>query len=282
MNSLFVLQLRGELRKLFARNRTYIGFGAFFGLELLMLGIFQLPKVQRSWRSNIERAGYGFEEYFSGPTLALIILATTIALLGALYVALVSGDVVSKEVEDGTLRMTLCRPISRLRLLGIKYLACVLYTIALIFFIGLSALAVAVARRGMGGLFVMLPLEGVYAFYEAGPGLVRFLWALPLLSLSMLTVTSLGFTLSCFNMKPAAATIVTLTIMFVDRIFKEIPYFESLKPYFITTHIVTWTNVYRSPIPWPQMLEDYAYLLALDLTLVVIGMLNFQQRDFKS
>jgi hypothetical protein len=31
-----------------------------------------------------------------------------------------------------------------------------------------------------------------------------------LLALSLTTVTSLGFMLSCFNMKPAAATIVTL------------------------------------------------------------------------
>jgi len=282
MNSLFFLQLRGELRKLFARKRTYIGFGAFFALELVMLAIFQLPKVQRSWRRSIEGAGYGFDEYFSGLTMALIILTTTIFLLGALYLALVSGDVVSKEVEDGTLRMMLCRPVSRVRLLAIKYVACIIYTFALIFFIGLTALAVGIARRGFGGLFAFLPLEGVFAFYEPVPGLTRFVGALPLLSLSLLTVTSVGFTLSCFNMKPAAATIVTLTLVFVDLIFKGIPYFESLKPYLLTTHMGTWTNVYRSPIPWPQMLEDYAYLLAVDLTLVVIGMLNFQQRDFKS
>ena len=50
--SLFFLQLRGELWKLFARKRTYIGFGAFFVLEGVILILFQLPKVQRSWRQN--------------------------------------------------------------------------------------------------------------------------------------------------------------------------------------------------------------------------------------
>ena len=35
----------------------------------------------------------------------------TVFLLGGLYLALVvAGDVMSKEVEDGTMRMILCRP----------------------------------------------------------------------------------------------------------------------------------------------------------------------------
>ena len=93
---------------------------------------------------------------------------------------------------------------------------------------------------------------------------------------------SLGFSLSCFNMKPAAATITTLSYITIDFIFKGIPYFASVKRWFITTHMETWSNIYRPEIPWPQMAEDYAYLLAVDLTLVVIAMVNFQQRDFKS
>ena len=280
--SLFSQQLRGELRKLFARKRTYIGFGAFLAVEILVLVLFQLPKVQGSYRLLIERAGYGFTEYFSGLTLAFIMLTSTIGLLGPLYLALVAGDVVSKEVEDGTMRMMLCRPVARVRLLASKYLACVIYTFALIFFIGLTALAVGIARQGFGGMFVFAPLEGVFALYEKGPGLARYLASLPLLGLSLLAVTSLGFALSCFNMKPAAATITTLSYVTVDFIFKGIPYFESLKQWFLTTHMATWTNIYREHIPWPDMIQDYAYLLAVDLTLVIIATVNFHQRDFKS
>ena len=280
--SLFLRQLGGELRKLFARKRTYIGFAAFLAVELLVLGLFQLPKVQHSYRIMLERAGYGFEEYFSGLTLALIMLMSTIGLLGPLYLALVAGDVVSKEVEEGTMRMMLCRPVPRLRVLGVKYLACIIYTFSLIIFIGLTALVVGVVRQGYGGLFVFAPLEGVFALYEKGPGLTRYLVALPFLGLSLLAVTSLGFALSCFNMKPAAATIATLSYVTVDFIFKGIPYFESLKHWFLTTHMSTWVNIFRPHIPWPQIAEDYAYLLAVNFTLVIIAMVNFQQRDFKS
>jgi ABC-2 type transport system permease protein len=131
-------------------------------------------------------------------------------------------------------------------------------------------------------LFVFAPLEGVFALYEKGPGLARYLGSLPLLGLSLLSVTSLGFALSCFNMKPAAATITTLSYVTVDFIFKGIPYFESVKEWFLTTHMATWTNIYRAHIPWPQIAEDYSYLLAVDFTLVILAIVNFHLRNFKS
>lgn len=280
--SLFLRQLHGELWKLFARKRTYIGFGAFLAVEIVILVLFQLPKVQRSWKALLERAGYGFEEYFSGITLAFQVVVWTTFLLGGLYVALVSGDVVAKEVEDGTLRMTLCRPVSRLRVLALKYLSCLIYTFALIFFIGLSALAVGLLRQGVGDFFAFQPVRGLFVLYAFEEGLWRYLGSLPLLALSCVSITSLGFALSCFNMKPAAATISTLSYFIADSIFQQVPYFESIKVWFITTHIDAWYDIYRSPIPWPRMVEDYAYLFAVNCTLVLAGAVVFQSRDFKS
>jgi ABC-2 type transport system permease protein len=280
--SLFLLQLRGELWKLFARKRTYLGFAVFLALEMIILILFQLPKVQHAWRQLLENAGYGFEDYFSGITLAFQIVLWTTSLLGGLYVALVAGDVVAKEVEDGTLRMTLCRPISRARLLALKYLVCVIYTFALAFFIGLSALAVGLIRQGVGGFFVFQPLEKLFLLYGFGPGLLRYLGSLPLLACSLLTVTSLGFMLSCCNMKPAAATICTLSYFMADMIFRGIPFFESIKPWFISSHTEGWYNVFRSPLPWPRLIEDYAYLFGIDATFAIIGLIVFSSRDFKS
>jgi ABC-2 type transport system permease protein len=206
--------------------------------------------------------------------------ATT--LLGGLYVALVAGDIVAKEVEDGTLRMTLCRPVSRLRILAVKYLVCVIYTFTLTFFIGLSALAVGLARQGVGGFFVYQPLEKLFVVYDFGPGLLHYLGSLIPLGLSLLSVTSLGFMLSCCNVKPAAATIATLSYFMADMIFRGIPYFQEIKHWFITTHTESWYNALRSPLPWQVLIEDYSYLLAIDATFLVIAAAIFSSRDFKS
>lgn len=280
--SLFLLQLFGELWKLFARKRTYIGFGAFVGVEALVLILWHLPRGQRFMRKLIESNGGIFEQYFSGLTLAMMMIGFTIFILGALYLCLVGGDLVAKEVEDGTMRMTLCRPISRARVLLVKYAACVIYTFILVIFIGLTALAAATLVRGNGGLFVIVPEERLFVLYDFGPGFTRYLCALPCLGLSLLTISTFSFHLSCWNMKPAAATISAITIFFVDWILHLVPYFETYRPWMMTSHMNTWLNCFRQPVPWERMVEDYAWLLGIDSTFLIIGVLVFSSRDFKS
>ena len=278
---MFLTQLRFELLKMFARKRTYIGFAAFLLMECLILFLLSLPKPKLHLRHIIEQNGYGFDDYYSGTTLAMLVLLWTTTLLGSLYLALVAGDLIAKEIEDGTMRMLLCRPVSRIRVTLLKYLSAVLYTFALIEFIGLTALLAGLLYRGYGGLLVMAPEAGVFALIPAARGLCLYLMAIPLLALSMCTISSIGFLFSCCNMKPAAATIVTLSVIFVDFIFRTIPSFESLKPYFITTHLSTWMHIYESYPPWWRMMEDYSYLVGLDITCLILGSAIFLQRDLK-
>jgi ABC-2 type transport system permease protein len=280
--SLFLLQMRNELHKLFARKRTYLGFAAFVAVEILLLLLLNLPKPKAGFRKLIEQNGYGFDQYFSGATLGLLMLMWTTFLLGALYLALVAGDVVAKEVEDGTLRMILCRPISRLRVGFLKYAACVLYTFALTFFIGITALVAGLLYCGWGDLFAIAPLEQLLAMHEAWPGLWRYLGALPLLGFGLVSISSLGFLFSCCEMKPAAATILTLSIFFFDSIFRSIPYFESLRGWFMTSHMTLWLRVFEYHIPWWRIAEDVTWLGALNVTFALVGLAILQQRDFKA
>jgi len=279
---LFSQQLGGELRKLFARKRTYIGFGAFLVLECMVLFLLHLPKAKKAISHMIDSAGYDPSEYFSGLTLGLIIVMSTVFLLGALYLALVCGDVVSKEVEDGTMRMMLCRPISRGRILFLKAVACVIYTGALTFFISVTALLAGSLYGGFGGLFVVAPLDHIFALYDFWPGLGRYLMAIPLLWLSLCTVSAIAFFFSCTKMKPAAATILTLSVLFLDFVLKGIPFFESYHDWFLSVKMGAWIHIFEYNVPWEGMLEDYALLAAINLTLVLIGWQIFEQRDFKS
>ena len=278
---LFLTQLRFELLKMFSRKRTYIGFAAFLAMEVIVLFMLDRPGPRAHMRRLIEQNGYGFDDYYSGVTLAVFILRWTIPILSSLYLALVAGDLMAKEIEEGTMRMLLCRPISRIRVTVLKYLSAVIYTFALITFIGLTALLASMIYRGYGGLFVTDPEEGVFALIPAARGLCLYLLSVPLLALSMATISSLGFLFSCCNMKPATASAVTLSVIFLDIIFRNIPYFESLRPWFITTHLNAWMRIYEAYPPWPRMLEDYCYLVGLDITCLILGTAIFLQRDLK-
>ena len=55
-----------------------------------------------------------------------------------------------------------------------------------------------------------------------------------------------------------------------------------LKGYFLTGHMSAWLGVFVQRIDWRGITGDLAYLLALDATFVVVGIVAFSQRDFKA
>jgi ABC-2 type transport system permease protein len=279
---LFGRQLYFELVKLFARKRTYLGFGAFLAVESLILMLLQLPRAAQMLRRSMIQNGLDFSHYFSGLTLAHTMITNTVFLLGSLYLALVCGDMVAKEVEDGTMRMVLSRPISRLRVLVLKYLTCVFYTWVLTLFIVVTSLLLGIADRGLGGLIVVAPWDHVFGFYETGPGLQRFALGATVLCLVMPTLSTLGFMFSCFNMKPATAAIMTISVYLIDTVLRNIPYFESLRGCFLTQHMAVWQQCFQPHLPWGTILHSLLFLGACNVLFLCAGAIYFFRRDFKS
>src|SRR5688500_3839932 len=135
---MFFLQLRNELWKLFGKKRTYIGSAMFLlaqGIIILLMQFGQGP--YRSLIRDIERTGHQADQFTSYLTIATITLTPIAYFLLPLYVALVGGDLVAKEAEDGTLRMILSRPVSRFRLLVLKWVAGAIFAFLLTMTFGL-------------------------------------------------------------------------------------------------------------------------------------------------
>ncbi len=281
---LFFQQLRGELRKLFARPRTWMGYGAFLTMEAVILIVYKMERSQSFMRGMLERNGLEFGTYYSSLTITFTIMLLSMFLLGSIYFALVAGDIVAKENEDGNLRLVFARPISRLRLLLVKYTSVALFTFTFVFFVGISGYVMAVAAVGWeGGLFVMEPKMKVFAAYpEWWEGARRLALSAAGIGISMITLSSIAFMFSCFKIKPAAATIITLTVLFVDMILQGFPFFKPYESFFVTWRMSAWVFLMEQHISWPKIIESYAFLAGLNVSLFTIGWLSFQTRDFKT
>jgi ABC-2 type transport system permease protein len=281
---LFLVQLRAELTKLFARRRTYIGYVAFLILEVIILVCFHVKQGREEMEKLLSLNGLSFDQFYSSLTITYWVMGLSMLLLGAIYFALISGDIVAKESEDGNLRLVLSRPISRLRVLTLKYLAVLIYTITFVWFVGVSGYLMAVVALGWdGGLFVWnydMKVAAAYGTWSEGMG--RLALAALLLSLSMCTLSSIGFMFSCFKIKPAAATILALSVLFVDGVLKIFPFMRPFHEYFLTIRMSNWIYVLENHISWPKLAESYAFLLGLNITLFVVGWMSFQIRDFKT
>ena len=284
--SQFLSQLGWELFRMFARKRTYIGFGIFLVVEILFLYFWTRPKTEKWLSGFVGRLAGDFDEFFSAITLALFIVLFTMLVLGVIFVSLVGGDIVAKETEDGNLRLLLARPVSRFRLLFVKFFSVQIYTTILFWFVGLSALIAGIFERGWGGSFLAINLVefnwnplGIYGWWE---GIFRYFCAISAFSVMYLPVTGIAFMLSCFKIKPATATITTIAIVMTDRIFSKIPAFQDYSDFFITSRMEGWILIFKQDIPWPQLIESSVWLVGIGLTAFVIGWVAFERRDVKS
>lgn len=278
---MFFIQLKNELVKLFGKKRTYIGFGAFLVVQIVMLLMFRYTRWQRDFERLLGDNGYIASEFISALTVSVQMLLPQIILLMPLYTALVGGDMVAKEAEDGTLRMILSRPVSRPRLLFAKWLAGFIFSALLVLVLGATALGAASILFPWKSMFVFIPGRE-FGVLSANAGLLRFWLAHLFLAVNAATVFSVAFMFSCFNMKPAAATILALSYLFINLVMMNIPFFDRYENWFITTHFRNWTCIFQTPFPWLQVIQSQAILAAVILTTFVVGCAGFQVRDIKS
>ncbi|HEY3856007.1 MAG TPA: ABC transporter permease subunit [Verrucomicrobiae bacterium] len=281
---MFFSQLKNELWKLAGKKRTYIGFGVFVAAQVAMLIMFKRSR----WESDFERLlggnGYLASEYISALTVGIIMIIPQLSLLLPLYVTLIGGDLVAKEAEDGTLRMILSRPISRMRLLAVKWLAGAIFTTALVIMLGIIAVAFARVVFPWKGLFVFFDQPGIRTFslFQADEGLRLYALSQIFVTVNAVTMLSLALMFSCFNMKPATATILALSCLFASTVVEHIPFFERYQNWFITHHLASWIWIFQKPTPWPQIMQSEVILAAIIATAFLVGAIVFQMRDIKS
>ncbi len=272
-----------ELYRMFARPRTYIGFGAFVVFDTVFLILMNLPGPQRFYQRLLEGSGYLFDTYFSGLTLGFLIVLVTAVFFSTIYLALVAGDIVAKDQEDGNLRLILSRPISRLQLLLSKFVAVQCYTLLFFGFIGLSSYITGALFRGWGGgLFVYSQAADLFSIFGYGEGLQRYFTSVFFLGLTMTTVSSVAFLFSCQRIKPAAATILTISFFFIDAIIAQLPFVEDYRDWFLLPRMQSWLGIMREPIPWATMIQNYAFLAGISATCFILGWISFERRDLKA
>jgi len=279
---MFYLQLRNELWKLFGKKRTYIGFFMFLLAQNVIALVFRFTHASRPMQRMLEMSGHLAEPFISVLSIATIMLVPAAAFLLPLYVALVGGDLVAKEAEDGTLRMILSRPVSRVRLLFVKWLAGSLFSLLLVLALGIFGLTFSRFYFPWGGMFVWMPEQSIFSVFDAPTGLTRYIAGHLMLVSEAASIMCLAFMFSCFNVKPAAATILALSLLFVSFIMEHIPYFKEYQNWFFTHHLHLWQLMFAEKIPWWQVGQSLSLLAGFNATFLAIGLTAFQVRDIKS
>jgi ABC-2 type transport system permease protein len=139
----FIAILKNEIIKTIKSPRSFIGFGiiAFICLMLQSAFYHDGKEILSFVTGQLENVFNVEGKVLNGNLICFIVLQTLIVQM-PLLVALVTGDLVSGETANGTIRFLLTRPASRTKIVLAKWIAGLFYTLLLLIVLGFFALFV--------------------------------------------------------------------------------------------------------------------------------------------
>lgn len=287
--------LQIELYKIFRRPRTYIAFVAITALiTIVQLGLKVDGKeyaafVMADLSNTLQIDGKIINGYFVCYVLLQLLLVHV-----PLLIALIAADMISGEANMGTLRLLLAKPISRTQFILAKFFASTIYTILLLVWLAILALFLSMWIFGTDDMFLLknnyaVQIERVDIFW-------RYAGAFYFAALAMTTVAALGFFLSQFAENSIGPIVATMSVIIFFTILStmSIPFFNLIKPYLFTTHMVAWKEFFdvkvnsdnetiRGTIQRPDRLINSALILFAHIVFFVGASLYvFKKKDVLS
>jgi len=267
-----------ELFKITTKPRSYIGFLAITVIVLLIEFAFYIDgKTYLQFITQTLEQSFTIQgNILNGNLICFIILQMLIVQM-PLMIALVTGDLISGEAAGGTIRLLLTKPVSRANILMAKYLAGSIYTFLLILWLGVLALGVGRLIFGHGDLMV-LKSEELVILRDI---LWRFMGAFVIAFLSLNVVATFSLMLSCFTDNSIGPIITSMSVIILFTIIGtiDIPFFDQLKPFLFTTHMIIWRNLFDNPLPQTQIYTSLAVLAGHIMLFLSIAFYNFTRKD---
>jgi ABC-2 type transport system permease protein len=248
--------LRSELRLVFGRRRNQAGMAVLAAVPLLIAFA-----VWWTTRQSGPEDGPAFLSQITGNGLfvALTALTAELPLFLPLAIAAISGDTIAGEANTGTLRYLLTVPVSRTRVLTVKFAALTVFTLASVALV--LGVGVVIGLLLFGGGPATLLSGTQVSFAEAlGRLLLVGLYA----AACLLTLGAIGLFVSTLTEQPIGATIAVMVLGVASQILDAVPQLSAIHTYLPTHYWLGFGDLLRDPIGFdsirPGLLSAAVYI----------------------
>lgn len=261
--------IRLELRKLRALKRTYLGLAAAATIPVILLIALQVGDGGPHDGTPFARAVTA-----SGFAIPLFSLSFASFFLLPLLASLVAGDVVSGEVQGGTLKTILTRSVSRSRIFGAKLGSTAVYVLVMM---AAQAVVGTVAGVLVVGAGPLPTLSGttVAGWHAVAVIVLAFLVA----AMTVMAISAFAVMLSALTLSTVAAIGGTVVLIVVLQVMASFDSLAFLRPYLVTERSNAWFAVVRDPIDWPEVRRAFIVDASWAIPCILVGWYSFIRRD---
>lgn len=264
--------LRSEVRLIGGRRRNQMGL-----LVLALVPIVLAISVKVS--SGNARGGPDFLDSVTsnGLFVPLAALAVEMGIFLPLAISMLAGDAVAGEANLGTLRYLLTVPVSRTRLLVVKYASLCIGALWGVATVALAGAVIGVALFGTGPLTT---LSGSQLEFPAALG--RVLLVVLYLSACIAALGAVGLFISTLTEQPIAATIALMIFTILSWILDAVPQLQWLHPWLIVHEWLSFADLLRDPPLWDNVLRGLGVDAAYAAVFWLLAWARFAGKDVTS
>lgn len=272
-----------ELFKIFKKPRTYIAFAAIASIIFLVQLAFYMDgeKYMSFMMASVE-SSFSIEGNMLNGYFIFFIILQTLLVHVPLLISLVAGDMVAGEANMGTLRLLAAKPVSRTSIMLSKFWATCVYTILLLTFMAILGLFGSMLLFGTSDLLVFK--SDKLLLIDRADVLWRYFAAYGFAALSMITVASLAFLFSVFAENSIGPIIASMSVIIVFTILTtmDIPFFNAIKPYLFTNHMLNWKGFFDRPVDTSEVVKSALFLLGHIAFFVSLAICIFKKKNILS
>jgi ABC-2 type transport system permease protein len=268
--------LRFECVKLLYRRRTFLSIGLMVILVCLIFwglkseGTNALAFIFQSLDKNFEVQGNVLNGY-----LVCFLILNTLWIHIPILIAIVTGDLFSSELENGTIRILMTRPISRSRIALSKHCTAILFVFFFIACYALISVIPALFLFGNGDLIVAF--NGLQIIEESKLPL-RFAGAFGFAFLAMATLAVFSVTVSFFIRKSLVSILITLGFIIISTLLQTLSssLFTGWEFFLITHHFAQWQLFFYTDIDYSAIVNSTIWLLLFSIVCIIISIIRFK------
>src|SRR3954453_7909538 len=244
--------LRSELRLVFGRRRNLALLAALACVPVLIAVAIRLSdgRPRRGGGGGDGGGGPAFIGSITqnGLLVAFTALVVTLPLFLPLAVSVPAGEAVAGEASIGTLRNLLVVPVSRTRVLVVKYVGILAFSVAAAFTVAIAGVLIGFALFPVGPVTL---LSG--GTIGVGTALVRVALVALYVAAMLAGLAAIGLFASALTEVPIAAMAVTAITAVVVQILDAVPQISAIHPYLLTDWWLGLGDLLRGPVVYGDM-----------------------------
>lgn len=259
----------------FRRRRNIAILGVLAGVPVLIAIAVKI--ATRHGRNASDGGAFFGNITTNGVFVAFAALLAVLPLFLPMAVSVVAGEAVAGEASSGTLRYLLTVPVSRSRLLAVKYASLLAWSVAATFVVALSGTLVGLLLFGGGEVTLLsgtsVPLES---------GLFRLLLVVGYIAVMVAVLGAIGLFVSTLTEVPIAAMATTLALTITSQVLDAVPQLGAIHPWLPSHYWLRFDDFMRDPLTLERVQHGLAVSLGYIAVFLLLAWARFGNKDVTS